>query len=665
MSFVDEVKKGTSKSKNKKIVVWILLILVAYFTYSYFYNSPEEENLEEEKKYSVITSDIKNSIESDWRVILKDEINIDFINPWIIKDIYKKEWDEVKVWDIIATLDSSYLDLSIEKAKIALSIAEANYNLKKRWGTISEINISQKQLESSKASYDATLAQGEMDIKIAEDGLKIALENVENIKKQAEVNKLNAINNLETSKLDLQNLQNNLKLTETQELQKYQNTQNKVVMEAWQLISIIEKNLFDIDVLLGISDSNRYLNDSFETYLWAKNTSYKTQAENSYREAKAEFDKFYTNWKTFRQNGDLSLLSKYITDLKNSASLTNKTLNYTISTLKNSISSSSFSQTTLDSNISNFENALLNLKNESSAFAITTQTLEETKTSMDYKIASLNDSTKSLEQKIKINEANLEKVNLENEVSINTADQKLTQAKIALENAKIKNETWIIKEKSQVEISKSNLDSKTTSDQLELEPLYMAILNAKKNLEEAIKKKDDSILKSPISWKIVNISRKIWESVWQTSSESFVTIINDKTFFVEVQAEEEDIIKIKNGQKTYISFDAIDWIKLEWEVVYVNDKATIDTNWVVSYKTEVIFTTEDKKIREWMTATVEFITKEVKNVLTIPVQAVKTVNKKPSVKMENWEYRSVITGFTDAKVVEVISWLKKWDVILY
>jgi len=36
-----------------------------------------------------------------------------------------------------------------------------------------------------------------------------------------------------------------------------------------------------------------------------------------------------------------------------------------------------------------------------------------------------------------------------------------------------------------------------------------------------------------------------------------------------------------------------------------------------------------------MTATIEFITKEVKNVLIIPVQAVKTVNKKPSVKMES------------------------------
>lgn len=49
MSFVDEVKKGTSKSKNKKIVAWILLILVAYFTYSYFYNSPEENTSKEEK----------------------------------------------------------------------------------------------------------------------------------------------------------------------------------------------------------------------------------------------------------------------------------------------------------------------------------------------------------------------------------------------------------------------------------------------------------------------------------------------------------------------------------------------------------------------------------------------------------------------------------------
>jgi hypothetical protein len=43
------------------------------------------------------------------------------------------------------------------------------------------------------------------------------------------------------------------------------------------------------------------------------------------------------------------------------------------------------------------------------------------------------------------------------------------------------------------------LDSKKQVDLLELEPYYTAILTAQKNLEEAVKKKQDAELISPIS----------------------------------------------------------------------------------------------------------------------------------------------------------------------
>lgn len=58
-----------------------------------------------------------------------------------------------------------------------------------------------------------------------------------------------------------------------------------------------------------------------------------------------------------------------------------------------------------------------------------------------------------------------------------------------------------------------------------------------------------------------------------------------------------------------------------------------------------------------MSATAEYVTKEAKNVLVVPVPSVKTVNKKPAVLLENGEYRTVVTGFTDAKMVEVVSGL--------
>jgi hypothetical protein len=138
----------------------------------------------------------------------------------------------VKKGETIAILDTDYLDLAIDKATIALKIAEANYNIKKRGSTLDEIYVSEKQLESSQASYDATFSQTKMDITLTEDTFKIAGENLENTKKQAEINTLNAQNNLDTLILDLKTAQNNVQSVTSQESEKYRNAQNKLLMEA-------------------------------------------------------------------------------------------------------------------------------------------------------------------------------------------------------------------------------------------------------------------------------------------------------------------------------------------------------------------------------------------------------------------------------------------------
>jgi hypothetical protein len=114
-------------------------------------------------------------------------------------------------------------------------------------------------------------------------------------------------------------------------------------------------------------------------------------------------------------------------------------------------------------------------------------------------------------------------------------------------------------------------------------------------------------------------------------------------------------VKVKNGQSVRISFDAIESLTLTGTVIYVNEKADIDANGIVSYGVEVLFANTDPRIRDGLTASVDFITKEVSGVLAIPVQSVKNRNGKATVILENGEIREVVTGFTDGKMVEAIS----------
>lgn len=665
MSLVNEIKTNSRNSIIKKIIVVLVLLWGGYFSYSYFFSESKDTQEKVETKITSVSKwNIKTFIEADWKALLKDELNLDFANEWIIKEIFVKTGDNVKAWDKIATLDNTYLDIAVQKAELLLKTTKTNYDLKARWTSSGDIEIAREQLKWEEINLYSSISQTKIDLENALQNQKIMQENLENAKKQTEINLLTAENNLSSSSLDLQTALDNLVLTISQEQEKYLNIQNKLVMEVGQIVSDIEKNLFDLDMLLWVSDSNKYQNDSFEIYLWAKNTSLKSSAENSYRETLASFNTFYDDWKIYKTNLDYSKLWEKSENLRNTLMSLNKTLNYTLDTLKNSIASSSFSQTTIDLKIDDFSKKLTDSKNNTANFAALVQAMQEAKTAADYKIELAKNTVSSLEQKLKISSWALDKTKLENELALSTANQKLDQANLLLESTKLKNDNLLSGQNSKINISKVSLDAKIWVDSLELEPYYTAILTAQKNLDEAIKKRNDSILYSPIDWKIAKINWNIKEST-SSLKEAFVTIINDKNFYIDSLVEEWDIVKVKNNQEVYISFDAIENLTLTWKVLYIEDKATIDANWLVSYRVEIIFENTDKRIKDAMTATVEFVTKEVKNVLIVPVSAVKNISGKPSVILENSEVKKVITWFTDWKNVEVISGLEKWERLKY
>ncbi len=665
MSLTQEIKTNSKKSFYKKMIIISIIFLIWYWIYSYIFKKTDVVINQEQKIFSTKTWDLKTYIETDWKVVLKDEINLDFIIPWIINKIYKKEWDEVKVWEKIASLDTKYLDINIDKAQLSLDIAKSNYDLKKRGASIDDLAISKIQLESNIIWLDITKSQANIDLKTAEDNLGIQKENFENTKKQAEIDELNSKLGIETAELDLQTAKSNKDLVIIQEEEKYKNSQNKLVMDIWQLITQVEKNLFDIDVFLWISSENKDQNDNYEMFIWVKNINTKILAENSYKEAKNNFNSFYNNWKTVKQNLDYSKLNLYAIQLKDISSLTNKTLNYTIETIKNSIPSEpNFSQNTIDNYITSFLKSLEDLKWNNANFSTQILVLQESKTSMDYKIDTVKNQVMSLEQKLKISKTSYDKTVLKNVTDISIANQKIELASSSLESIKQKNDSQILKDNALVNISQTVLDSKKQVDLDELEPLYISILSAQKNLDEAIKKKQDSNIISFLDWKIVNIEWKVWESTTSLKN-PFVTIINTKELIIESYIEEWDIIKIKNNQDVYINFDSIEWLIIKWTVIYISDKANIDSNWIVSYKTQVFFTSNDKRVKDWMTANLQFVTKEIKNVLIIPVQAVKNINWKASVVLQNWDIRKITTWFTDWKMVEVIIWLKSWEKVKY
>ncbi len=634
MWILNEIEKEKkSKSYKKYIIAWIILLIIWwYFSYANFYVSKDNEIVKEIKTAIVTTSDLKTSISWDGKVLYKEDYNLNFPISWTVKEILKDEWSMVFPGDIIATLDTKYLEFDVDKAEGVLKKAEADLLARKNQYSSSDIKLSQDQLDSVKANLDNVRLSGEVDIENAKSAIATA-----------EISLSSAKNDLDTAK-------NNLDLINIQESEKYNNKLEDIITTVWKNISFSKDIILEIDILLWVTKENEDKNDSFESFLWAKDSKLTSSTREKFKDTNDKFQSFLNEWKDYRTwLKDLERANYFLDKAEENSRNINATLWLTLEVIKNSIpSANSLSQEQIDSYISIYEKNILDTKSEIEWLVNARQNAIEQKTTLETKLKTQENIIISLEWKYEL------------------AKQKLSETNTTLLNAQKRADNNLALAEKQINISETSLLTKTESPTYsELAPYYSNIDNAKKSLEESKKKLEDAVLRSPVEWKVVKINWNIWSFVWWDKDTSFVTITNNSKFYVESYVEELDITRILENAKVYLTFDAIDWVELEGQVYFISDKSTTDNNWVVTYKVDIAFDPKESWVREWMTTYVEYITNEVKNVMIIPVWAVRSVDGKPSVQLESWESVSVITWFTDWKNVEIISWLNKWDKVIY
>ncbi len=683
MWILNEINSHKSKTLKTKIIIWIIVsFLWIYFWYSYFSSwDNSEQSIKQIETFTVKTWDLKTSISWDWKVLYKEDFNLNFPISWIVKEILKDEWSEVKAWEVIAKLDTTYLEIALDKAKSNLQKAIADLNLKKQQYSINDIELAKKQYESSKISFENIKLSWDNDLVTAENALKNAqiayralLEEENNFEEFNNTDLKSLELSIEVTKKDLEIAKNNLDLIKIQETEKYDNLLKDWSIKIDSINTYIDKYLYSIDKLLWVTDENKDLNDSFEDYLWTKNSVLKSETINTFKTVNNNFISFKNNWDDIKsQEFNEEEIVDYINKTKLLINDVINLLENTLSILKESIVNVNFTQNTIDSYISEYENDIINLKKELSDFENLKQNISEQKVNLDTKVKLQENLILSLESKLKSAQSALDKFSNSTTTNkdslqekIDIAKSNLEKAETNLENIKSKIEKNILLAEKQVNISEIWLNDKIAwPTKVELAPYFANVENARVAVKEAEEKLKDGILKSPIDWKIVKINWNIWAFVGWDKDTYFATVINNDNFYIESYVEELDISRIKLWTKVYLTFDALEWVKLEWKVDFISEKSTIDSNSIVTYKVEISFDKKNSEVKEWMTTYVEYITNEVKNAKIIPVEAVKSVKAKPSVMLENWEWINVITWFTDSKMVEIISPLKVWDKIKY
>jgi len=273
--------------------------------------------------------------------------------------------------------------------------------------------------------------------------------------------------------------------------------------------------------------------------------------------------------------------------------------------------------------------------------------------------SSINSQKESL---INANQA-IDSAKLEN--TGDTIEDKYDEAVITLKSTKTKAAAAEEDARLQLENAKIQLDQKLEGiTDTDLTTLSANLNKSQYKIDKLNEDMNQATLYASIDGEVAQLNGKVDEYIVKDTAESFITILNKDTYYIEVYIEEMDINEIDVGQKIYATFDALEGVELTGKVSYVSLTSTTDNSGIVTYLVRILLDdVADSNIREGMTAFVEFVISETNDVLVVPVSSVVNYEGKPSIQLESGEFINVTTGFTDSSMVEVIDGLSVGDKI--
>lgn len=163
---------------------------------------------------------------------------------------------------------------------------------------------------------------------------------------------------------------------------------------------------------------------------------------------------------------------------------------------------------------------------------------------------------------------------------------------------------------------------KAGTDEVDIESQKLIIAQREINLADAQAKLADYSIKTPIGGIIASIPVKIADTI--SAGTSIATVVT-KQKLADISLNEVDVAKVKVGQKTTITFDAVEGLSLTGNVVQIDTLGVVSQG-VVSYNAQIGFDIQDDRIKPGMSVSIAIITDVRQGVILVPNSAVKTNN---------------------------------------
>jgi RND family efflux transporter MFP subunit len=181
-----------------------------------------------------------------------------------------------------------------------------------------------------------------------------------------------------------------------------------------------------------------------------------------------------------------------------------------------------------------------------------------------------------------------------------------------------------------------------------------------------------AFIRTPISGTVIQLAQQEGETIAAgLSAPTLIIVANLDRLQVDAFVDETDIGRVRLGQRAEVTVDAYPNRKFEGTVVKIASGATMQQN-VVTYDVTVLLSNPGHLLKPDMTATVNITVARKRNVLAVPVDAVKPTAKGATVTVMSAEKKGrlqfspvmVRTGISDGDRTEILSGLREGDTVV-
>lgn len=602
----------------KKTLPLIILAAVA-ITLAWCWKQETTEIIEWKKelsfsKYYELSWNGKYDLNLYWNIVSDNIKNITSTRSWKISYLNCQPWTKVNKNTLIATITPDFSDPNIQNTEIQKkSLRDQIKNL-------------QDTITSTNSNYSLQIDQLKNQKNNNNNQIRILSENLEIQRKQRDYSSWDIsvqISSLEDQIQSLKNQRELLKESKEKDLNKIYSS----ISNQRKQIQNYTTNYFEtIDQVFGITEKNKTYNDNFETYLSAKNSNQKEEVKTKFSNLQAKL----TNIN--------SLSNEWLLEYMEEVSLLLKTA---ADSVNNSISSTTFSQTTIDTYYSTLIAASNNILSLKSNLDSSNNSIKTTSNSYENQISTLTSNIDTYQKNLENLKAN-----------------KWNSAILSIDN-------WINSLISQIENYKStntNLDNQINwlleQKNIQINSLNNQLLSLKQSISTLDNSASWESINAWINWiikaKKIDQDNKIWANTL------ICQISPNETDNLKVQIYSSQKLDIWQSYEIYKDWKKIMESKIDYELPFIDPTTQ---NYVYENKLNT------KEIKDWDKVDVKLSTAQKTGNITIPLDFAlpklewyfvnKCTNKDckeaKEVQISVWEINNWY--------IEVLSWITQWDKI--